>query len=253
MLLLIATWLPLVNAQSPLESIALPRVIVADDSFVYSPSPATGSATWSAEFITRDMLVGESAERPGSFYVDRDIPAELRASVRDYAGSGYDMGHLAPDADTPDSQAKIRRARLSNVAPQSPGLNRGWWRKLEEHVRELAKEHGAAFVVTAPVYARQGRPQVVGSLVAPSHFIKCVLVLDVDETRLNGGRIVPAGFEAVAKPHAMHAWIVPNQTPPTSATLETYSRTVDACEELLQLDLFPWLNNQTENRMEAGK
>lgn len=238
---------------APLETAAWPRVILVDDSFAYAPCGPSGSAAWVCEFITREMIEGDKAQRPASFYADRELPGELRAALGDYSGGSLDRGHLAPDGNVRDEQAKLRRMRLSNVVPQSPGLNRGLWRKLEEHVRELVREHGAAFVVTAPLYQRQGEPRTVGSVLVPTHLVKCVLVLDVDQAKLNGGRLVAQGVTRVAEPLAMHAWIVPNQSPPDGTSLETYRRTVDACEELLLLDLFAWLDDAIENRMEAGR
>ena len=34
----------------------------------------------------------------------------------------------------------------SNVAPQSPALNRGIWKKLEEYTRKLANEYDSVLV-----------------------------------------------------------------------------------------------------------
>lgn len=59
---------------------------------------------------------------------------------RDYAGSGFDRGHLLPSADRDDSRAENDATfYLSNVSPQYPKLNRNQWRLLEEQVRPLGR------------------------------------------------------------------------------------------------------------------
>ena len=53
-----------------------------------------------------------------------------------YRGSGYDRGHLKPAADSKGSMEEMESSFLmTNMAPQTPNLNRGIWKQLEEAVR----------------------------------------------------------------------------------------------------------------------
>src|SRR5262249_46191289 len=96
-----------------------------------------------------------------------------------YRHSGYDRGHLAPSADFAwDRKANESTFVLSNVAPQSRGLNRGAWRILEAKVRSWACHEGKVRVITGPVLdadleSLNGHPVPV-----PRRFFKIV----IDET-----------------------------------------------------------------------
>ena len=73
-------------------------------------------------------------------------------NAEDYAGSGYDRGHLAPAADFNFDRSALAETYLfTNVAPQVPNLNRGAWLDAETEVRRLAAS-GTVHVVTFPVY-----------------------------------------------------------------------------------------------------
>ena len=52
--------------------------------------------------------------------------------------SRYDKGHMAPVADFKFSnKAMYESFSIANVAPQSLNLNRIYWAKLEQKVREI--------------------------------------------------------------------------------------------------------------------
>lgn len=218
-----------------LVAIAIPRVIIADSGFAYAVSPVTGSAIWSAEYLTLESFKGDG-KRPSGFHIDRSVPADLRANGRDYAASGFDVGHLAPDGDVGNEQDKIVRAVFTNAVPQSPGLNRGLWAQLEKQVRELVDEHHTAYVVTAPVYfVRAERIVLVGSVVKPTSLVKAVLVIED------------------GKPQRMLCWLAPNKNPPYSTRIDDWRVTVDEAESATQQDLFPWLPDEIEGSLEASK
>src|SRR5260370_979216 len=69
--------------ETKLRTLAVPRVIDAG-AFVYVPSPVTGSAAWTAEYITAEDLAGH-AKRQGKFRVDPAMPG-TRVNADDYRG-----------------------------------------------------------------------------------------------------------------------------------------------------------------------
>ena len=70
--------------------------------------------------------------RTNAFVADQSLPPNKRSTPQDYAGSGYDQGHLANDAhQTWDQQTGFESFLMSNMSPQLPGFNRGIWKLLE--------------------------------------------------------------------------------------------------------------------------
>jgi endonuclease G len=73
---------------------------------------------------------------------------------------------------------------LSNISPQVPRFNRGYWKKLEKHVRDLTKEYDVVRVVTGPLYlpheAKDGKKYVTYEVIGkndaavPTHFFKLI-------------------------------------------------------------------------------
>ena len=107
-------------------------------------------AEWVAYQLTAAEVLG-TLERTNNFKADPNIETES-AALRDYRGSGFDRGHLAPAADMKWSTAAMSESFLmSNMSPQRPGFNRGIWKKLEGLVRRWAEENEEIYVVTGPI------------------------------------------------------------------------------------------------------
>jgi len=91
-------------------------------------------------------------ERP-NFYEEEQIPEEYRAEYSDYTHSGYDRGHLAPDASFDWSIESLEATySLANIIPQVPEVNRYGWADLEKYVRDRAVELGYVDVINLVEY-----------------------------------------------------------------------------------------------------
>lgn len=133
------------------------------------------------EYVTYDLsasqLRSKSAERnnkfiPDPYLVEKKIPYVVTA---EYAKSGYDRGHLAPSADFAwDQDANNMTFVMSNMAPQSPGLNRDAWKRLEDKVRKWACGEEKVTVITGPVLA-QNLPRLDSGLEIPQDFFKIII------------------------------------------------------------------------------
>jgi endonuclease G len=55
--------------------------------------------TWVGYALTKDDALTKTTSRTGSFKADPALPRGERAENADYAGSGYDKGHMAPAND----------------------------------------------------------------------------------------------------------------------------------------------------------
>ena len=81
-------------------------------------------------------------DRGGSFRADPAIPGtDLN---RDYpVGCGYDKGHNMPQNDNACSATGTKECfYYSNCFPQTPKLNRGVWKALENKERQYANQYG---------------------------------------------------------------------------------------------------------------
>ncbi len=118
--------------------------------------------------------------RQDDFRPDDTLPPRIpQAQLSDYAGSGWDRGHLCPSEDRTATVADNRSTfYLTNVVPQADGLNGGPWEKLEFYLRGLAFSGSELSVVAGGVFA--GPPRSIGpdAVSVPSATFKVALVLD---------------------------------------------------------------------------
>jgi endonuclease G len=172
-----------------------------------------------------------SCERPSRFLVDARTKAKV--SHDDYTGSGYDRGHMAPNATIAYAfgcDAQRETFLMSNVCPQTPTLNRGIWAQLEDDEREWEDEFGDLWVCTGPIF--EGTIEALDSGVEiPDAFYKII----VDET---GSTI------------RVLAFIIP-QNVPAGAELGTFLTTVDEIETRTGFDFLWALDDATESVLES--
>ena len=108
-------------------------------------------ASWVVYVITREEVESGQVDRTDNFRPDTSISTGS-AELKDYRGSGFDRGHLAPAGDMKwDRTAMSESFLMSNMSPQEPSFNRGIWKRLEEQVRNWAIEKDSLFVITGPV------------------------------------------------------------------------------------------------------
>ena len=85
---------------------------------------------WTAWTITPQTVNG-CVPRSNAFAADQSVPGG--ATPADYAGTGYDKGHMAPDGDQSwDQQVEFESFLMTNMSPQAGSLNRGIWKLLEK-------------------------------------------------------------------------------------------------------------------------
>jgi endonuclease G, mitochondrial len=130
---------------------------------------------WVAEKLTREKAMA-TAQRKNLFAPDPDLPRDKRAELRDYSGSGFDRGHMAPNADFNwDADAARQSFYLSNMVPQvGEGMNRGIWKNLEAAVRLWAVRRGVVYVYTGPIYEAKYRSVGRGKVAVPTALYKIV-------------------------------------------------------------------------------
>jgi endonuclease G len=112
--------------------------------------------------------------RTNAFASDQSIPSG--ATPEDYAGTGYDKGHMSPDGDLSwDPQVEFESFLMTNMAPQAGSLNRGIWKLLETSIRGWAVQHNNSFTIyVGAIYNAQDR-RIGSGVVVPHAFYKIVI------------------------------------------------------------------------------
>lgn len=142
--------------------------------------PVTKTPLWAVEELKGEGL-DQDEPRTNDFRPDPNIPRSVQASSqkKDFAGSGYDQGHLAPAADFRAYSADVMSESFyySNIVPQDAKNNRFAWAKLETFTRQWAQTRGKVYVVTGPIYSSGQALGFLGSskLAIPTHLFKVVV------------------------------------------------------------------------------
>jgi endonuclease G, mitochondrial len=144
------------------------------DEFGVMHSGVTRTALWSAEHLSRSQLeAAEGLERDNRFHAEPRLPRSQRAELSDYARSGLDRGHLAPNGNMPDRRAQRESFSLANMVPQDRDHNRYIWAPIEGAVRKMARREEALYVITGPAFLGSSLRKI-GNVIVPSHLYKVV-------------------------------------------------------------------------------
>ena len=118
--------------------------------------------------------------RQNDFRPDDTFPDEIpQAQLSDYAGSGWDRGHLCPSGDRTATIDDNRSTfYLTNMVPQADSANGGPWAQLESYLRHLAATGKELSVVAGGVFGGETKTIGAGAVAIPSATFKVVVVLD---------------------------------------------------------------------------
>ncbi len=136
---------------------------VVDKSYILICYDYSYKAALSVGYTLKGNLVNDPNidERP-PFYEEPLIPEAFRAAYTDYTNSGYDRGHLAPDASFDWSETSLNAVyTLANIIPQVPTVNRYQWVDVEEYGRDMAVELGEVGVLDIVRYPAS--PSTIGA------------------------------------------------------------------------------------------
>ena len=112
--------------------------------------------------------------RSNAFAANQFVPNG--AVPGDYAGTGYDKGHMAPDGDLSwDQQVEYESFLMTNMSPQAGSLNRGIWKLLETSVRGWAVQRNQSFSIMAGGVYGAGDKTIGKGVVVPHGFYKIVI------------------------------------------------------------------------------
>jgi len=225
--------IPDIGKITPIVRLEIPKteagdIIVGHTGFSLLYNEDHEQACWVAYELTREKAA-KVYDRTDKFIPDPKVTT-ITANNKDYAGTGFDRGHLAPASDMGwSAEAMAESFYYSNMSPQVPGFNRGIWKKLEERVRSWAVENEAIRIVTGPVLT-SGLSTIGTNMVSvPQYFYK--VILDYHEPEIKG-----IGF------------IFPNAK--LNQPLHHFAVSIDSVENFTGIDFFPALPDDHEGIIE---
>ena len=142
-----------------------------------------------AYILTRERLDGARARRPSALFTqDRDGGVLKNLLIKNgyslpkhsaYTGSGYDRGHMAPNADFNDTyENALMTFFIANIWPQTPNVNRVEWLKTENETRRLASEY---LIVKVIIIVDEFSEEMLEDIRVPLCFKKRVYDLNTGE------------------------------------------------------------------------
>ena len=112
--------------------------------------------------------------RTNAFVADRSVPNGARPD--DYAGTGYDKGHAAPDGDLSWSEiVEYESFLMTNMYPQHGSLNRGIWKLLETSVRGWTVQLNQPYTIYVGAFYGQGNEYIGNGVIVPHGYYKIVI------------------------------------------------------------------------------
>ncbi len=208
--------------------------VLTNRAYAVGYSDALGNPVWAAYHVQDLAKIPTPAARPEKFEVDRRTVA--RVAPEDYANSGYDRGHLAPNyaiATHYGAAAQRETFLMSNITPQRHALNAGLWKDLELKIAtSYPARYGEVWVLTGPIFGAQPRELRHGVLVPEAFFL---IVIDEQEGKLR-----------------TLAFIVPQEAP-ASADPEKYLASIDDIQRRTGLDFLSELDDPSEHAVESQR
>ncbi|MEM6869114.1 MAG: DNA/RNA non-specific endonuclease [Cyanobacteria bacterium P01_C01_bin.121] len=163
--------------------------LIEREQYVLSYGRDRNHLNWASWWVDARWL--GTTERQNDFRPDGGLPKGFyQATPGEYRRSGYDRGHMVPSGDrTANARDNSLTFLMTNIFPQSADNNRGPWRALEEHMRDLVYQQGKALYVIAGAYGDKGS---VGKVTVPGRVWKVIVVLE------SIGAEVTRGTEVIA-------------------------------------------------------
>jgi endonuclease G len=188
--------------------------------------------------------------RVDTFRPDPAVPSNwYRVQATDFFGTGFDRGHMTPNADR-DKETPIVQATflMSNMVAQAPNNNQGPWADLENFLRTLASSVNELYIVSGPAGVGGTGSNGFAMTVANGH-------VTVPSSTWKAALVLPKGDNDVSRVTASTQTIVvimPNVQGILNNDWHQYLTSVDAVENLTGYDLFSNIPSAIQNAIEAG-
>jgi endonuclease G len=209
------------------------RVLI-NRGYAVGYSDALGNPVWVAYHVRDLARLPTPAARPDKFETDRRTAA--RVAPADYANSGYDRGHLAPNYAIATRYGPVAQREtflMSNITPQLHALNAGLWKELELKIAtSYPARYAEVWVITGPVFGAAPK-KLRGGVAVPEAFF--LIVIDETEGKLR-----------------TMAFVVPQEAATTDDP-GRYLTSIDEIQRRTGLDFLTELEDVAEKQVEAQR
>lgn len=204
--------------------------IIDKGEFTIAYSDKLRHPVWCAYKVSKEALF--SIEGRPNFKKDKSFKSCPPASA--YARTGYDRGHMVPNhaiASRYGIEAQKKTFLMTNIAPQTPELNRGVWREVEHRIADLfTARWGNAWVIVGAI--SEGKETLSGTDIdIPTAFYQIVAAESDGEVRALG--------------------LIIDQNVPWNVWPRHYLTSIDRIEEITGFDFFADLEDTAENALES--
>ena len=207
-------------------------VVLNRGEFMIGWSPKLRHPVWCAYHVTKEPR--HNVGRRPNFSRDRSVPSAPPPSS--YERSGYDRGHMAPNYAVASRYGEAMQKQtflMTNIAPQSPSLNRGVWRNMEHRIADLwTARYGEIWVIVGCISPLDNRETISGtSIDVPTQFYQLIVAQE--------------GLDIRAL-----AVVIPQKVP-YGAYAARYLVSIDDLEDMTGLDFLPDLPDFIQNPLES--
>jgi len=204
--------------------------VINRGEFIIGWSDRLRHPVWCAYHVTRKAR--HPADHRPPFAKDPSVPSA--PAPKDYTKSGYDRGHMAPNYAITTRYGEATQKltfMMSNIAPQTPALNRGVWRDVEHRIADLwTARYGEIWVVVGCI-SRGGEKIGQTGIDVPTDYYQVIVAQEGMDIRALAV-VIPqsVGWNAWAARHIV---------------------SIDELEEMTGLDFNPDLPSFIQSPLEA--
>ena len=203
--------------------------IVQHQNYTLSYNELYEQAEWVAYKLNRSHLTYDDRKRP--YFINDPKVLTGSANYKNYKRSGYDRGHLCPAGDRRFSKdAYDETFYTSNITPQKNNFNAGVWNRLEMKTRYWTKKYGQLYIVTGGILSKDLKTIGYEDVAVPKLFYK--IILDYKNSK------------AIA-------FLFPHKE--STKSLQNFVTPIDEIEQLTNIDFFPSLPDEIENKLESSR
>jgi DNA/RNA endonuclease G (NUC1) len=239
------------NPSGAIAGIGQPNnYLMEKPEYALSYSRDLGRPNWVSWHLS-DEWVGTLA-RVDTFRADPEVPSDwYRVQAFDFTGSGFDRGHMVPNADRDkETSIPINQATflMSNMVAQAPDNNQGPWASLENYLRTLLPADEIYIVAGGAGTGGSGSNGGMTTTFANGH-------VTVPAYTWKAALVIPKGNGDIARVSCSSrtiAVIMPNTQGIRNDPWESFLTTVDTVEALSGYNLFSNLPQPIQTCVEAG-
>jgi DNA/RNA endonuclease G (NUC1) len=241
------------NPSNAVTDVSLPNnYLMEKPTYALSYNRDKGTPNWVSWHLEPAWF--GSLARVDTFRADPAVPPTwYRVQAFDFSFSGFDRGHMTPNADR-DNQNRIpinqETYLMSNMVPQSPDNNQGPWANFENYLRSIVTppNNNELYIVSGPLgvggTGSNGFMTSVanGHVVVPSSTWKVVLLLPIGDNDVSR---VTASTRTIAIQ-------IPNVQGIHDVDFHSYFTTVRNIEDQTGFNFFSNVPQLIQNSIENG-